>query len=370
MPHATPTRVIAEPGDRARIDTIRAGLLAFFDAHGRDLPWRRTRDPYAIWVSEVMLQQTRVDTVIPYYQRFLSRFPTVRALADAPLGDVLAHWAGLGYYRRARMLHAGARAVGERHAGVVPATRADLEALPGVGAYTAGAIASIAFSKPEAIVDGNVERVISRTFALEANPRTADGRRRVWQLAAGFADCARPGDTNQALMELGAMICTPSAPRCPACPVRDACAALARGKDVERYPALPARKAARDERWTALVARDPSGERVWLETAPAGRWHGMLLPPMVPSSPRTAPARALLVRARARDLVPCGDVTHLLTHATMRVSVFLGALRARAAQRHGEWVALDDLAGRAVPKITTAVLTQAGLAVRARRPAR
>ncbi|MEI8255357.1 MAG: hypothetical protein WCJ30_06750, partial [Deltaproteobacteria bacterium] len=199
----------------------------------------------------------------------------------------------------------------------------------------------------------------------------ADGKRRVWQLAAGFADCARPGDVNQALMELGAMVCTPTTPRCEACPVRDACAALASGGEVERYPALPARKAARDEQWTALVARDAKGGCVWLETAPAGRWHGMLVPPMVLAAPDEPAAQALLARARTGELVSCGDVTHALTHAAMRVSVFQGALRARVAKgSSGEWVALDGLQGRAVPKITTAVLQRAGLAVRASRPAR
>lgn len=373
---------LAEPRDRpplrsvtrtegVRTDAMRAALLAFFDAHARDLPWRRTRDPYAIWVSEVMLQQTRVETVIPYFTRFMADFPTVHALADAPLDAVLERWAGLGYYRRARRLHEAARTLGERHGGVVPSDRADLEALPGVGAYTAGAIASIAFGRPEAVVDGNVERVISRAFALEGNPRTADGRRRVWQLAAGFADCARPGAVNQALMELGALVCTPTAPCCPRCPLQAACAARATVTDVERYPERPVRKAVREERWTALVARDESGLHVWLETARAGRWHGMLLPPMLLATPGDAAAQALVARARTTGLVSCGEVTHLLTHASMRVAVFFGRLRARAATRSsGEWVALERIDRRAVPAITTAVLRRAGLAVRAARPAR
>jgi A/G-specific adenine glycosylase len=345
--------------DRKRIEAARTALLGFFDAHKRDLPWRRTADPYAIWVSEVMLQQTRVETVIPYYQRFLERFPTVRALADAPLDEVLAQWAGLGYYRRARMLHAGACAVRDDHAGVVPNERDALELLPGVGAYTAGAIASIAFGRREPVVDGNVERVVTRLFALEGNPRTASGKRHIWQLAQAFADGPRPGDLNQSLMELGATVCGPVGPKCLVCPVRAQCMANTRG-EPERFPELPARKAVREERWAALVVTDAKQSRVWLVPAPEGRWHGMLLPPM---EMLATEATADQLLEQADQVASCGSVTHVLTHAAMKISVHRGTLRARKPPR-GEWVPIEEVATRAVPKITLAVLQAAGLAVR------
>ncbi len=182
-------------------------LLAWFDRHRRDLPWRRTSDPYKIWLSEVMLQQTRVETVLPFYTRFLEKFPAVEDLARAELSEVLALWSGLGYYRRARQLHAAAREIAA--AGAFPATVEALLALPGIGAYTAAAVASIAFGVAAPVMDGNVERVLSRCLALEEDPRASGPRRRLLAAAAGLLDPRRPGDSNQALMELG----PPSAPR-------------------------------------------------------------------------------------------------------------------------------------------------------------
>ena len=192
---------------------LRERLLAFYDERKRDLPWRRTRDPYRIWVSEVMLQQTRVDTVIPYYRRWLERFPTVLALADADEEAVLGSWKGLGYYSRARNLHRAAQVVRDGHDGQVPSDPKDLRALPGVGEYTAGAVASIAFDLPEPVVDGNVRRVLARLHDL-ADPTPAQLR----ALTTELLDRARPGDFNQGLLELGATVCTPRAPKCGSCP--------------------------------------------------------------------------------------------------------------------------------------------------------
>ena len=347
--------------DATRIDDARTALLAFFDAHRRDLPWRRTADPFAIWVSEVMLQQTRVETVIPYYQRFLARFPTVRALADARLDDVLTAWSGLGYYRRARMLHAGARAVTDLHDGRVPDAREALESLPGVGAYTAGAIASIAFGRREAIVDGNVERVVSRLFALAGNPRDAAGKRRVWDIARVFADADRPGDVNQALMELGATVCVPVGPKCGECPWRTQCAAHAQD-EAERFPELPARKVVREERWTAWVLVDDArrARHVWLEANAAGRWEGMLLPRMTLVS-ATAKARAPKAPANARDATRCAPVRHVLTHAAMTIDVYRAVAKGFDANEP-RWVPVRDLDRRAVPKVTRVILAAAGIA--------
>ncbi len=214
---------------------IRARLLAYFDREKRDLPWRAESDPYRIWVSEVMLQQTRVETVLPYYERWVERFPTLEALAEADDEEVLKAWEGLGYYSRARRLHGAARVVRERYAGELPGTAEELKELPGVGEYTAGALASIAFGRAVPAVDGNVRRVSSRLFDLP-DPKPGEVRK----LAVSLVDPVRPGDFNQALMELGATLCTPRAPSCRDCPLEELCAARARGAEEERP--LPRRK--------------------------------------------------------------------------------------------------------------------------------
>jgi A/G-specific adenine glycosylase len=197
-------------------------LLVWYDRHRRELPWRRDRDPYHVWLSEIMLQQTRVSAVPEHYRRFLLRFPTVRKLAGAREASVLAAWSGLGYYRRARMLHSAAKVVVKRYRGKVPGGLAELRALPGIGRYTAAAIASIAFDVPSAVVDGNVERVLQRVFG-------SGGRRNdPWRRAEELLDHVRPGDFNQAMMELGATVCLSGQPRCPVCPVFDLCATQGR----------------------------------------------------------------------------------------------------------------------------------------------
>ena len=228
----------------------RARLLAWYRRARRDLPWRRVSDPYAVWVSEVMLQQTRVAAVTPYYGRFLRRFPDVGALARARLETVLSLWSGLGYYRRARMLHAAARCVARDG---FPGTAAGWRRLPGVGEYTAAAVASIAFGEPVAVVDGNVERVLCR---LHAEPRP--GRRRLRELAQAWVSRRAPGAHNQAVMELGATICTPRAPACGRCPLRAHC----KGRDdPARYPAPTKRRSVVERRAVKFATR---GGRVFL----------------------------------------------------------------------------------------------------------
>jgi len=197
---------------------FRSKLLAWYDAHARDLPWREDRDPYRVWVSEIMLQQTRVAAVIEHYRKFLQRFPTVRKLAAARESSVLAAWSGLGYYRRARMLHAAAKMIVNQRGGKFPNSAAGLRDLPGVGRYTAAAVASIAFGEPVPVVDGNVARVLDRLCDARVSNEKA------WQAAEDLLDRERPGDFNQAIMELGAIVCTPRAPACLTCPVLDLCA--------------------------------------------------------------------------------------------------------------------------------------------------
>ena len=212
------------------VDVFRAALLKWYLANRRDLPWRRTDDPYKIWLSEIMLQQTRVAAVLEHYGRFLKRFPSVQKLAAAKDAGVLAQWSGLGYYRRARNLHASAKAMVKEHAGEFPRTSAELRGLPGVGRYTAAAIASIAFGEAVAVVDGNVERVVARITG-----RNISGEQ-VWRIAENLLSRQHPGDFNQAMMELGAMVCLPGEPKCSECPVRRFCGTRGRHDSSVKAP--------------------------------------------------------------------------------------------------------------------------------------
>ncbi|MBX3202246.1 MAG: A/G-specific adenine glycosylase [Labilithrix sp.] len=304
---------------------LRCDLLAWYAAARRDLPWRRTRDPWAIWVSEIMLQQTRVDTVKPYFERFMARFPTPLALAEAPEDQVLAAWSGLGYYRRARMLHAGARVVAERAA--MPCDREGLLELPGVGRYTAGAIASIAFEEPVGLVDGNVARVFARLFALEDDMRGA-GMKRAERLAEDLVPRERPGDWNQALMELGATVCTPRSPACDRCPVASSCRAHAEGR-VDRLPVIGAKSKPKPQHVQALVARTADGRVLLARRRSSGLFAGLWEPPAVDGD---ASARdGLLGRFALTSRALAGRVTHVLSHRRLTVDVHAGVLASWSA---------------------------------------
>jgi A/G-specific adenine glycosylase len=237
---------------------IAARLLRWYASAKRDLPWRRSVDPYAILVSELMCQQTQIKTVLPYYAKFMKQFPDPATLAAASEQDVLSAWAGLGYYRRARFLHAAAQAIVE--AGSFPDSLDGIRALPGVGDYTAAAVGSIAFGLPAVVVDGNVIRVVSRLLALEADPTKGEGAKRVREGAQAFLDPKRPGDFNQALMELGALVCSPTKPACSACPLNQHCAAFLAGK-AEAYPRLPARAEAQTLFKAVLLAVQGKGAK-------------------------------------------------------------------------------------------------------------
>lgn len=224
------------------INEIRACLLAWYERHRRELPWRGETSPYRIWVSEVMLQQTQVTTVIPYYRRFIKQFPTVADLAVAPLAEVLKAWEGLGYYARARHLHEAALEIVEKKGGDLPKSYAELRTLPGFGDYTAGAVASIAFGEAVPAIDGNVKRVLARLFAIETDISRGEAARQLKNIAAALVAPERPGDWTQALMELGATICLPKSPRCLLCPVREWCEGRRRGLE-EQLPVKPVKKA-------------------------------------------------------------------------------------------------------------------------------
>lgn len=305
----------------------RAELLRFFDTHARDLPWRRTRDPYAIWISEVMLQQTRVDTVIPYFERFLKRFPTVRALAEAPEDAVLSHWSGLGYYRRARQLHAAAKVMLSEHGGQVPEDREARLGLPGIGSYTAGAIGSIAFDREEPIVDGNVARVMSRVHGLAAPLGTKESDAALWDHATRWVKGERPGALNQALMELGATVCTPTQPRCEHCPLKKSCTAY-REDRVSELPVPRVRKAPKAQRLLSLHLWD--GERVLLVKSEVELFGGLYGLPSIEvpedDSPAamTRKAKALLTSLgmRSTSVSRIGQLEHVLTHRRLTVELF------------------------------------------------
>ncbi len=292
-------------------------MLRWYRANRRDLPWRRTKDPYAILVSEVMAQQTRLDVVVPYYERWLKRFPTLVVLAAAPEEKVLEAWAGLGYYRRARNLHAAAKAA-VAGGGKLPETRAGLRELPGVGPYTAGAVASIAFGERVPCIDGNVIRVASRLLGLRG-ATTAAHRRRIEKEAAAWVAASAPGDWNQAMMELGATVCTPRSPRCDACPVVAACAARRLGLQ-ERIPAPAKTKKAPTQAMRFVRVRQ-AGTTLLVRNPEKGLLAGMW---MLPGGPATTPL-ARQAREQAGISIRAGPATkravHWFSHRTWRMSL-------------------------------------------------
>jgi A/G-specific adenine glycosylase len=322
-------------------------LLRWFDRHRRDLPWRRTRDPYGIWLSEVMLQQTRVETVLPYYERFLTRFPTVEALAAAPLEEVLALWSGLGYYRRARQLHAAAQQIAAGGAGF-PRTLEGLRALPGIGDYTAAAVASIAFGVVAPVLDGNVERVLARWLALGEDPKGSGARRRLLATAASLLDPERPGDSNQALMELGATLCTPRRPKCLLCPLADGCRAAAEG-DPERYPAARAKRGTEKRRMVAVVVEKASGVLLFRRPDDSELLAGIWELPWVEEGDGE-PAAALAARYGGRwRLGPrVAEVRHGITFRDLEVAVHRAELDVAGGEvRDGREAGWFDAEGRA-----------------------
>jgi A/G-specific adenine glycosylase len=317
------------PFPAARRRALRRRLLDWYARHRRDLPWRRTGDPYRIWLSEAMLQQTRVETVLPYYERFIARFPDIQSLADADEQDVLKAWEGLGYYSRARNLKRAAEQVVTEHAGQLPSDAAALDALPGIGPYTSGAIRSIAFGQAAPVVDGNVKRVLSRWLA---EPELTQPE--LWQVAGALVPGAAPGDFNQDLMELGATVCLPRAPLCLPCPVRPLCAAAASGRP-EDFPARRKRDAVPEVRALSGVLRTRREDRLLMLRRPSkGLLGGLWEIPSV-AGDATEPLLEQLqqqgIRVVARE--PLGEVRHVFTHRALTLRV----------------VALEQLGGRLRP---------------------
>ena len=337
-------------------------LLQWYDRHRRVLPWRaaagQTSDPYRVWLSEIMLQQTTVKAVVPYYARFLARFPTVDKLAAAPLDDVLRLWAGLGYYARARNLHACARALAEQHGGRFPDTEDALRTLPGIGAYTAAAIAAIAFDRRASPIDGNIERVIARLFAVEEELPAAKPRFRA--LAESMTPERRAGDFAQAMMDLGATICTPKSPACVLCPWMDACVARARG-DQESFPRKVPKKTGALRRGGAFVALRADGFVLLRTRAEKGLLGGMTEVPTTEwtkdfndlNTPANPPLRGKWRR------VP-GVVTHVFTHFPLELIVHVANVPGKAKAPAGmRWAPVSGLAGEALPNVMRKVIAHA-----------
>ena len=314
----TPPGVVRDP-------EISLQLLRWYGSSARDLPWRRTADPYAIWVSEIMLQQTRVETVRPYYTRFLERFPTVSALASAPEEEVLSRWSGLGYYSRARNLHRGAGVVCDRHGGQFPRNRQDALELPGIGPYTSAAILSIAYGIPHAVVDGNVARVLARLFRIE--PPWDRRARFLEEQAESLLLQDHPGDHNQAMMELGATVCLPREPRCEACPVAASCQARLDGV-VDRYPSPTTRRETIHLEQVLFLAQHPD-LGLLLERGIWPLLPHLWIPPIVEYAGRGETweeSWARWARRRHPGLIakrwaPLGCIRHSITHRRIRFHV-------------------------------------------------
>jgi A/G-specific adenine glycosylase len=341
-----------------------SALLSWYRRSRRDLPWRRTRDPWAIWVSEVMLQQTRVEHVVAYFERFLERFPSVRALAAAPLVDALAAWSGLGYYRRLRLLHRAAQEVIE-NGGTIPSTAEQLRRLPGVGDYTAAAVASIAFGARESVLDGNVVRVMARRLACDGDPTRQVVRRRLREAAGALLDPEAPGDSNQALMELGATVCTPVAPRCRECPLARGCAARERGKP-EAFPRrakkapphlVPLVVAVVERDGRVLLFRRDEGEALL-----AGTWELPWVQDGNGDDERAAGALAARYGGRFALGAELGRVRHAITTRRIVAAVRRGEFTAGDAVAEGReaaWVARAEVATLPTSSLVRKVLTLA-----------
>jgi A/G-specific adenine glycosylase len=346
---------------------IGRALLGWYAEHRRALPWRQSTDPYAVWVSEMMLQQTQVATVVPYFQRWMQRFPDVASLADADESAVLHAWQGLGYYSRARNLQRAAVLMVREHAGRVPDAVEALRALPGIGPYSAGAIASIAYGKAEPLVDGNVIRVLTRLFALRGDPNRAPLKQEIWAQARALVPQQAPGDFNQALMELGAMVCAPRGARCNVCPLSKHCQARAQDL-VEQLPELPARTKPTAVHMVAAIATRAGRVLVGKLGPEAPRWAGMWLFPNAEvaraETPEAAAQRALLDASGLHG--KASGIVCVVRHTVTRFRITLDAYRtielSGTAQAHGvaelSWKTPNQLSDLAMPAAHRRIATR------------
>ena len=339
------------------MSNIASLLLDWYDRHARTLPWRGIHDPYRTWVSETMLQQTRVETVLGYYERFLARFPTIAELAAAPEDDVLKLWEGLGYYSRARNLHKGAQQVMDSFGGVIPSDVETLRSIAGIGPYTAGAIASIAFDRRVPAVDGNVIRVVSRLQGIRENVGIPSVRRQLEQEAASLVPAIRPGDFNQALMDLGATICTPGTPACERCPLQAVCDAYAAG-DAEDLPILPRKNPPKVIDYTLCLIF--SGKRVLMRQRTEALLRGLWVFPMIEGNltlRQTPPTVKKLTKLAVTDVKSAGNARHVFTHQIWQMQLYTMQSPDNAEAPAGyRFVPLEELAQLAIPTAVKAAV--------------
>jgi A/G-specific adenine glycosylase len=343
----------AQSWNGRRLSAFRRRLLRWYDAHGRDLPWRRSRDPYRVWISEIMLQQTTVAAVVPYFERFLERFPTVAALAADDERDVLRHWEGLGYYSRARNIHKAARVLVAEYDGRFPECVAELQRLPGIGRYTAGAIASFAFDQPAPIVEANTLRLYCRLLGYDGDPRSSRGQKLLWDFAARIVPSQSPGRFNHALMDLGATVCRVTEPDCPACPVKQHCVAFREGT-VAHIPA-PAKKPEITELTEAAVVVRKNGRVLLRQCRPGERWAGLWdFPRFGIAANRNAQVEAdVLTQLRERMGIDAvvqsrlDDIRHSVTRYRIRLLCFTAEFASGriAAKSGARWVPSSTLDG-------------------------
>lgn len=341
--------------------SLAAPLLSWFEQHGRhDLPWQLDADPYRVWVSEIMLQQTRVEAVIGYFGRFVARFPDLHALAAAPLDDVLGLWAGLGYYARARNLHKAARQVVEQHSGRMPQELEELESLPGIGRSTAGAIRSLGFDLPAAILDGNVKRVLARYHAVEGWPGTRENLARLWECAESHLPGSRHADYTQALMDLGATLCTPNQPDCDRCPLAADCLARQQSLTAE-IPAPRPRKRLPERHTRMLLATTPAGSVLLQRRPETGIWGGLWSFPEL-SPGQTATEHPALACSGSAECVEWDALRHTFTHFHLQITpVRICLADAPATVEEGQhlaWCNIADVARLGCPAPVRGLLDQ------------
>ncbi|MDO8289961.1 MAG: A/G-specific adenine glycosylase [Parvibaculum sp.] len=342
---------------------VAPALLRWYDKHARVLPWRflpgETTDPYAVWLSEIMLQQTTVAAVGNYFRDFMSRWPTVTALAAAPVDDVMKRWAGLGYYSRARNLHACAQMVANEYSGIFPSTEDELKKLPGVGPYTAAAITAIAFGKCATVIDGNVDRVVTRLFAIETPLPLS--KPEIREHAETLTPDKRAGDFAQAMMDLGATICTPKSPSCNRCPVIDMCDANAQGI-ADTLPRRAPKKARPVRHGACFFVTRPDGAVLLRKRVAKGLLGGMMEVPTTPWADAVAEDYAEFAPLKAKWKKRVGLVEHTFTHFHLILTVFVGEVSAATATKaEGVWIAQDELADEALPSLMRKVVALAGI---------
>ncbi len=335
-----------KPSVELNPEFFQKSLLTWFKQAARDMPWRENKDPYRIWVSEIMLQQTQVATVRPYFERFMQAFPTVRALAEAPLDRVLKNWEGLGYYSRARNLQKGAQYLLAQHQGELPQTLSEILAVPGIGPYSAGAILSIAFDQAVPAVDGNVIRVFSRLLRLKTPFDKAQPKRELEQVVQGLIPADAAGDFNQALMELGALICRPRQPRCLECPMQDLCQAAANG-NPEAYPVKGKKTKVKTVPMAVLFLQSPQGVLLQQQGA-KGIFRDLWCLPWS-EMPLDAAAAFEALPFSVEISPQLTEIEHVLTHRRLQMRVFLGQAKLKSLPEGFVWAPLDQAHGYAIP---------------------